>query len=309
MTSVVVAVVCIGAAAWVLSSDSNRADFSRAVQSARHAPVWLLAAVLALPLANWILTTISFWLLTRPFGRVGLAEMWALMGVSWLANYLPLKPGLVGRLAYHARFNKIPVRDGARALVHAVLLSAASAGLLVAFALAAGHPSAAWSMPTIVCTALAALGTIAWAAVHSIRLRRADSDATTPPPGVRSSLFAAFGVRILDSSVWVVRYLLVFEVVGSPIPLVQAAAVAAVSQAVASLPIVGSAPGIREWSVGVLSTVLPPGAQKVIGSGASAALSVGLMADILNRIAEVVLAIPIGLSSAAWLARHVNRGE
>ncbi len=303
-----IALACLAAAAWLFSTHQD--ELGRAVESARRAPAWLVATAIGLPLLNWGLTTASFWLLTRRVGRVGFLEMGALMGASWLANYLPLKPGLVGRVAYHRAVNGIPVRESGLVVVQAVMISALAAALLVGWVLLAGEGPAgmlAW---------LGGAGEAAllvWGMVHAAKVRRADAG-HGPMPGMFSTATAVLGVRLADAMVWALRYLAAFAIVGSPITPVQACALSAVSQMVAALPVVGSALGVREWSVALLASVLPPGSD---GAGAGAAgreamLAAGLAADILNRGIELAWAAVVGSACGWWVGRRIavhSRGE
>ncbi|MCC6429053.1 MAG: hypothetical protein IT435_19820 [Phycisphaerales bacterium] len=312
----VVGVVLLGVAVWMLRSPTHRDEIARAIDSAQNAPAWLIVIACTLPLANWLFTTLAFWILTRPFGRVALGEMAALMGASWLANYLPIKPGLAGRITYHAAINRIPIKHSARIVLHAVGISAACAAILILLAL--GYSQRGWLHSTsLLLSALIPICLGACLANHLLRLRRSDRQPASPRPGIRSSIIAAFAVRLADSSIWVVRYLVAFELMGRPIGLVQATALAGISQSVAALPIIGSALGVREWSVGVLSSVLAGGGSESAssaggiagggGGGAGSALTLGLAADLINRVIEIALAIPIGLASAAWLSRHISK--
>lgn len=295
----------------------RRDDLGQAIDAMARASPWLVALAIALPLINWLSTTGAFWILTRRIGRVGLGEMAALMGASWLANYMPLKPGLVGRIAYHQRVNGIPIGASARVVVEAVALSAIAAAALLCLVFLAQDQflgrGAAWLGCSLwlVCAI--------WSAVHSRALREADRSAGQPP-GWISTWVAALAFRLADGGVWIVRYLVAFKLVGASVTPLQAAALAAVSQAVAALPVLGSALGVREWAVALVASALPSaaltagdggssgsggGAEGVGGAGGASMLSAGLVADILNRAIEVGLALVVGLASSAWVARRI----
>ena len=57
-----------------------------------------------------------------------------------------------------------------------------------------------------------------------------------------------------------------------------------------------------KWAVGLTATSLPP---ELFASGGSRAT--GLTADVVNRAAELVIAIPLGLACCAWLVRRARR--
>jgi hypothetical protein len=128
------AVIMLGAAAAVLIH--HRADLGSAISSARRAPAWMLAVAIGLPILNWMFSTWTFWLLTRRVGNVSFAEMAALMGASWLANYLPLKPGLAGRIAYHRAVHGIPVAASSVVIMQALMLGVVATATLIGVTLA-----------------------------------------------------------------------------------------------------------------------------------------------------------------------------
>lgn len=285
-----VGVLLLAAAVWVLAG--RRGDLAEAIASVRHAPAWLIGAAVLLPLLNWILVALSFWVLMGRYGRVGLREMSALVAAAWLLNYLPMRPGLAGRLAYHKLVNRVSVRDAAKVTVAGILSTAAAVGLLLAITvvLAASPRSEAWAMSL----ALPAVG-FGLAAGASRWTGRG-------PWRVLTMLL----LRYLDVLVWTARYAVVFALVGSPIGVAESVAAAAVSQAALAIPFVGNGLGVREWAIG-LTAGLHPGF--AAGASGVAANALGLAADLVNRTAEVLVAVPVGLASWWWLRRRLAASE
>jgi uncharacterized membrane protein YbhN (UPF0104 family) len=305
VVGVVVGLLALGAAVWLIAS--HRGDFRSAVDSIGRASPGLIAAAIFLPALNWFSTTATFWILTRRVGRVGFVEMGALMGSAWLANYLPLKPGLVARIAYHATYNGINPIASARVILQAVVLSTCAASLLIVVALGAGLVESESTRNGILIAAAAVLASLLVYGSH-VAFRRMKT-ADQPPVSLATAMVAAFAFRGLDALTWVLRYLIAFELVGAPIGLANATALAAVSQAVAALPLVGSVLGVREWVVGTLSSFLPDRtARIVVESAGTARISIGLLADLVNRVIEVVWAVMAGVVCSAWLARRIATG-
>lgn len=258
-----------------------------ALDAARGAPLWLYAAALALPLVNWLIISLSFWVLMRRHGPVRAREMAALIGAAWLLNYLPLRPGMVGRVAYHKSVNRIAIADSVRVMIVGMAAGAAATLCLLAAAaiLGPGAPLPLWAAALAAPLALAGL-------------------AAAGPLRSRPWLPANFALRYADVLVWAARYWVVFALVGAPIDLAGAAAVAAVCQLALVIPLVGNGMGIREWAVGLVAAALPAG----FASGA--ALTTGVTADLANRAAELLIALPVGLLCASYLARgSAARGE
>ena len=103
-------------------------------------------------------------------------------------------------------------------------------------------------------------------------------------------------VRWFDMLVWAARYWVAFRLIGSPIDVLPAVLLATVSQVVLLVPFAGNGLGFREWAVGL-----------VAGRFAIAAVSLGIIADLVNRIAELAVAIPAGLIAWSILSRRLAR--
>lgn len=277
-------VLLVAAAVWTVTRQAGTLE--AAWESARTAPWWLAALILVLPLVNWLFSSLVFWVLTNRYGRVGLGEMTALIGSAWLLNNLPMRPGLVGRVAYHRAVNGIPIADSVRVLVCALGCTAAGAGLVLAVAVGVRLGGAG----PVAAAGIAAAPAL-MVGLGATALRRAEGAAS-----MRWRLAVATGLRYGDVLLWGVRYWLVFRLVGAPIGAEGAAIIAAASQAAMVVPV---QMGVREWIVGLVGSWLPPG---VAGAGGTPGVSPGLLADLVNRAAEVVVALPVGVIAGAWLA-------
>ncbi|MGQ0629397.1 MAG: hypothetical protein ACT4PL_15025 [Phycisphaerales bacterium] len=237
------------------------------------------ALVLGLfPLGNWLLTGLMFHVLTRHFGQVGRGEMMALIGASWLLNYLPLQPGLIGRVAYHRAVNGIPVRSSLMVILAAFGCTFGAAGMMVGAVLAAGAFAAqVVTMLSVPPVLLGGAAVVCW---------------ILAPRGAAWRLLTAGLLRFLDMSLAAARYSVVFAALGATLPEGGAAKVAAAAQ-VAMLPPLPF--GLREWTVHAVGSGL-------LGTGAP-----GLTADLANRALELAVALPVGLVSSAWLYRRQRR--
>jgi hypothetical protein len=246
----------------------------------------LLAGAVVLPLAHWHLTSVVFWVLTRRFGRVGLGEMHLLIGAAGLLNYLPLRPGMFGRFAYHTRVNGIRVKDSVRVTVLCLALTAVATAVAVGVGLATMEAGAALAW-----CAMASPAAVFGACGLGLAVRGGVFSA-------QSSTLIALGVRHLDIMVWMARYAVAFRVIGHPIEPYEAAVFVAAAQSAMLVPLVGGGLGVREWGVGLTLPLLDRGAARALG----------LTADLLNRAAEVVTAVPVGLVCLAILSRRGGMG-
>lgn len=271
-------VLLIAAVVVVARSGPGLGQAARAVAGA---PLWVVGAVLLAPVLSWLASAGTLWALTRRFGTVGLGEMNALVASAWLLNYLPLKPGLVGRLAYHKRVNGIRVKDSARVLVESLLIAIPCAGVMLVIGLALRG------------TAALPAAQVGFVAAPAVVLALA---CVVVPPGRRFGwLLLAVLLRYLDMLVWVGRYAAVFAAVGMPLGLPECVVVASVSQMALLIPIAGNGLGVREWAVGLTA------------GAAGGAVEPALAADLVSRAAEIALCVPIGLLGARAVAGRFKR--
>jgi hypothetical protein len=245
------------------------------LRALRSAPPGTIALLLGSMLAGVVLTGCLFHLLTRRFGRVGFVEMQALMATTTLANYLPLRPGLLGRLLWHRSRNDIRARDALRTMLEAIALSALALATLLPALVAARRFGVA--LP-IALAAPAALGVVAVAAAPA------------------RILALAFLVRYAETLLAALRYHLAFELVGAPVSAETSVAIACVSMLANLVPFVSNGIGLREWSIGLLAPAL-----------AGVTLETGIAAELVQRAAEVAVVVPTGLLGAWWLGRALSR--
>jgi hypothetical protein len=285
----------LAAAVWTVARHSGELAGARAAAAA--APPWLVAAVALLPLVNWALTSLVFWLLTRAYGRVGPGEMAALIGSAWLLNMLPLKPGLVARVAYHRAISGIPVWLSLLVVLLAVVSGAAGILATVLAAVALDEPLRAGVPPARLGLVAAALGAASLGLIVYAQRRRARLGHAAPLP--IPALAAAAALRALDTLVWALRYWLVFRLLGRDEGYGACVVIAGVSQVASQLPV---SLGLREWLVGASAAALASRGEAALPGAVQ-----GLTADLVCRAAEIACALPVGLVSYAWVARRLRR--
>ncbi len=286
---------CVLLATAVVVVYRSRGSLAGAWESARHAPGWLIAAILLLPLVNWVITSAIFWTLTRRYGRVGPWEMSALIGSAWVLNMLPFKPGFVGRVAYHKAISGIPVRT--TLLVTLIALVSGGLGVLAAISTQiAADTSLRAAVPSVRLIPIALCFVIAAAVPAIILWARRGAAAVGAHFG---DVAIAIVLRIADTHIWALRYWLAFRLVGMDQPYGVCVVVSGVSQLAGQAPI---QLGLREWAVGVSTNVLR-GGTAVPGAAAAP----GITVDLVCRAAEVACALPVGLVSFAWVHRRLAR--
>ncbi|MCH7798328.1 MAG: hypothetical protein IID28_07755 [Planctomycetes bacterium] len=248
---------------------TRREIFGSAVAAIRHPAAGDVALLLGTILANVVLTGLVFSVLMSRYGRVGVLEMQALIAAAALANFLPLRPGLFGRAAYHKALNDIPIAATFKVTLVAMALSVTIAAYLALALFAAGHTTIQlWVMVAVPVPVLAAAA-----------VRRRSRGV------VVAGLFRYVEVLLLA-----VRYHAAFALIGSPIEHASALTISCVSLVATLVPLSGNGLGLREWAVGIAAPLVTPWV-----------VEMGLAADLLNRAAEVLLVVPLGVGALAWL--------
>ncbi len=247
----------------------------------RHAPRWSIAIIIAGPVVSWVFVGLCLHLLMRRHGFIGRFEMLMLVGSAWMLNYLPMRPGLVGRVGYHKAINGIRVRDSVEATVWSLIFSVVSNIIVIALVLVVPIDIATPNLIGMLCAPVLIFGVLG-AIVQSRSLNM-------------GRLTIALALRYADVLIWLVRYAAVFAAIGIDANATQIAMIAAVSQFTHLIPITGSGLGFREWGVGITARQGGHAMQAAIG------------ADLINRAIETLWVFPIGFFSTWWIAKSVRR--
>ncbi len=267
---VFVGLALLGAALWTIARSGTIA--SQAWKHLERASPILFIALLGCVAFITLCSALCMLVLTnrtRPPIRVQFREMLGLICASTLGNFIPLQPGLVGRIAFHHQVHGIPVPISLLIAVQSTSLTGIAA-LWMGAGLAFTHAThLSWSAAVLSPILLAPF------------LRN---------PTARQ-FAAAFFIRIFETCIWALRIHISFQLIGQPINTPAALALACIANAANTIPFIGNGIGIREWSVGILAPLV-----------AGVPLADALTAELLGRAAEVLFFIPAGLSS--WPMLH-----
>ena len=118
----VVGVALLGAAIAAIVRSAPTLDQLRAVINRPDG--WLIAWAVAATIGNLVGASGMFYALVRAFGRIGFFEMGKLIAASSVLNYLPMRPGLVGRVVHQEVVNAIPMRRSVLSIVEAAVICA-----------------------------------------------------------------------------------------------------------------------------------------------------------------------------------------
>jgi hypothetical protein len=254
---------------------------AEALDAMRNPAPGLVVLLIAGVVANVLLTGLLFSLLVSRYGHVGLLEMQAVMAAAMLLNFLPARPGLFGRIAYHRAVNRIRTIDSGKTIIQASVLSLCISGYLGAVVvLSRSTGLSLWY------GGLLPIPILIGVAQH---------------PRLRIWALAAL-VRYFEVHVWSVRYLVSFALIDSHIDPNVALALACLSVITTMMPFVSNGLGLREWTIGLLLPTLT-----------AYSLQLGVTAELVNRAAEIVVIVVLGLAGIGWLTHrrkhYVERGR
>jgi hypothetical protein len=253
---------------------SSRDQVAQALGEVRNPSPLHVAILLASVIVNIALSGLLFSVLMAKYGTVRLLEMQALIASSALLNYLPLRPGFFGRVAYHKAVNRIAAIDAAKAVVQAAICT----GIIAAYLALALATCRTLDAPLIIAALLPAPLVAIGALVG---------------PWRRWSL--ALGIRSVEIAVWALRYWAAFGLLGIAIDAETSMALACIGVIATMVPLLSNGLGLREWAIGLASPWLTANV---------ASLQLGLAADLVNRAAELVVVTIAGLAGIAYLARR-----
>ena len=287
----IVGIALVGIAIYIITSGS--ASVGAALGRLRSPDPLALAIVLAMPLANIALTAWAFLVLNRHYGRVGAMEMNALIAGAWFLNYLPMRPGMVGRIAYHKRVNAIPIKASIHVTCIEAMLGLPSAAFVLALCVPLMQASApAWLWGAIAALLIAGGGaSIVWSRIAQLPMWR---------------MSAALLIRVLDHAAWALRIWAGFALLGHPIDAASATVIGMVGQLSLMVPVTGNGLGVREWAAALTAELLA-GAGVARAFDESVAKELALAATLLVRAGELVSCAPIGLIASAWVSRRALR--
>lgn len=242
--------------------------------SVKSAPWWMILLIVISPMGNHLSVSMCLHSLQSRHGKIGVGEMFVLIGSAWMFNYLPMRAGLVGRIGYHKSINRIRIRDSLESSVWSGVLAGISNIILLGMAMVMTMIGEQWAISLLAVP-------VACFFVFALFM----------PTRNTTLLMRALAYRQIDVIVWLGRYWLAFEVLGLEMNIGDIAVVSAVSQLASLMPLTGSGVGFREWAVGLMA------------SAGGHAMGTAMAGDIINRAAETLIVVPVGLVCTAVIAR------
>jgi len=259
----------------------------------RAAPAWALWGLALTSLGSLLVNSLMFWSLVQPVRRIGLPEMTGVNLVASMLNYLPipLRVGMIARIAYHVRVNAM----GAIAVAGYF-----GAVILVTLLVGGGLTVAIVAFPFLG-AALAGLAGLATMAVglalvgHAARwpfLVRFTRDAERVLTD-RTAMAAGLAMRTADALLWSARMACAVAVLGLPLSLGESAILGLVAVAASMNPL--GRFGFREAGVVWISGFLFAGRMEAVElEQAFARLA------LVESAAEGAVTLPLGAVLVPW---------
>lgn len=236
-------------------------------------------------LVNLLLAGGMFWVVTLSFDaspRVPLSRMMWLIMASALFNFLPLRPGLVGRAAILRTHHQLPVRQSVLTLLVVLAVGCAVTLLVGLLAWLITNPLLLGIMILASTLVLALIsGPIASRLLHR--------------PVVMAWLWVP--LRVADAMVAGFRLWLAFEIIGVGIDYRQALIAGAAGLLVAMVGLTPNGLGLREWIIALFTQAI-----------SSATWETGLAASLVDRGMETLVVIAAGLI-ALWMLKTLWRNN
>lgn len=272
----VVGLALLGAAIAAIVRSAPTLDQLRAVIARPDG--WLIAWAIAATIGNLLGASGMFYALVAPFGRITFLEMGKLIAASSVLNYLPMRPGLVGRVVHQELVNAIPMRRSVLSIVEAAVICAVTV-LWLALAVAMIRLTSARAVGAII-AALPIFCGLAFLIPEHLLWRR---------------FLQAIFWRWIDLLSWAVRYAVVFAMLGVELSPESAATAACISAAANMIPFLGNGLGVREWAIGLAGPAF-----------ATWTTDTGLAAELINRCLDLVVVVPLGIGVMPGIAKRIR---
>ncbi len=281
-------VVGLGLLAWIIYDAIATQQFD----GLSNASPWQYVALLGCTLISVAANGGIFWAIIRPIAPIRLWDVQCVNAAVNLLNYLPIRLGMLTRIAHHRRVDALP---------YTILLGwyAALAGLMfmtLGCVLAATllRPQVdGWWIGILALLLVAGCAASVWVGSHRLlagRWRGASRMIAVP-----RAVALAVALRLVDMAAYGGRLYLAIAILGLPVSPRDAVALTVLSM-VSTLAPIGSV-GFREFAIAKIGPMLT---DATLSSHIDAAV-------LLDRAGEVVVFIPLGVAALWWMVRAWRR--
>lgn len=272
---------------WCVRTAAADADWRRVLD----ADPLDVAGLLAATVASVIINAGAFWTVLRPIRRHLVWRLSLLNGIAGLLNYAPVRIGLVARVAYHIRVDRM----GAGVVASWIAVTALF--MLLALVIVG---VATLAVPLGVWTAVLIAGQLVLAklllnvtlSLPPARAVTARFEALAPMLLNPVAYWGTMSLRLLDIGAFVLRMWLAARILGLSLPKVDVIILALTAQFVSLSPL--GRLGFREAAVAFVASRLES------GLAAGAVESVCAQLALVESGGEAVVLVMLGVLAAPW---------
>lgn len=277
-----------GLLAWCIKTAVAGGDWSRIA----NADPWLVAGLAAASLLSQAASITIFWLTIRPVRRLGIGSLTAVNLFASMLNYAPVRIGLVARVAWHLKVDRLGILViGAWFLAMGFTLAGAVASAGAASWL---DPSFGVRWWAVLGASLIVVGMLIRAATQWPVLRRMGTglDVMVGDP---LALWGAMVLRLVDLIAYAVRMWLAIRILGLSFTPDQVMLLAIVALVIGMNPL--GRVGFREVAVAWLASQLAAG-------DTAAVESTFAQLALVESAGEVIVVLPLGVLASLWMWRR-----
>lgn len=278
----------LGVLAWCINNAVQSGNFEHLHAAGWRDTIPLVTCTLISMIANGAI----FWALIRPMTPLRLLDLQLINCIVNLLNYAPVRLGLITRVTYHRRVDRLSYPTlvawyAAFALLYLIML-----GSLVAASLIRPQFDFIWCavLVAFLCVAGAAVWYVSQHHLVTSRLRGADRFLAFP-----TTIAIAMGLRMIDVAAYIGRLHFSFRLLDTDIRVHDTITLALISM-IGNLSPAGAL-GLREGAVTFFGQYLT---DPTLAGARSAAI-------LVDRAAEAAVFIPLGLGAFVWLVVTLRR--
>lgn len=266
-------------------------------QRLRSADPGVVAALLGCSVASLLLNGAIFWVAVQPVRRLGMAELQWVNAFAALVNYAPVRLGLLVRIVWHLRVDRMHVREVVAWFVNVTYTVLVPLGAAITASLLIGALDG-WLVALTV--GLIAVGAVAAPRVARLPFVARRCGGLERVITDRRALVGALTLRTLDLVCWTLRVVLAVRILGIDLTPGQSVMVAMASLAMSLFP-TGQL-GIREATVAFLAARMAIGDPDALDSQAKALA-------VVESASQFAVTLPAGVLAAFMLARRWRRAK
>ena len=231
-----------------------------------------------------------FWIVIRPVKPLRLRDMELLNLVTSVLNYAPIRAGLIARVAYHLRVDRLSLLTIGAWLAAIACTLGLVMGAVLAAVLLRGRLD--WITAAIIGVLIVGGALITRSLMH-VPLVQAQGRGLHVMLRDNAALWGALGLRLIDIAAWTGRMGCAIAILGLPLDGSQVALLAVVAIAMSLVPL--GRLGYREAGVALFASYLSMSNDELGKAAEQLAL--------IESAGEAIVAIPLGALALLWY-RH-----